>query len=170
MTIGRYQRINRPIPIIGKTADNRPVPIICASPEKLLLMQELLPVIRRIDGEWRRVCLKARQCINTSYSWRGRSSVPYDNPFINPDMWPANSSDLHLVCWRMMQQRAYLVNPGCGEIESAICWDVGWMPAEPMAWWIMRLINGKKTGSVCQRRQWSIITVSLFLWYCFLLI
>jgi len=28
MTIGRYQRTNQPILIIGKTADNRPVPII----------------------------------------------------------------------------------------------------------------------------------------------
>jgi len=27
-TIGRYQRTNRPILIIGKTADNRPIPII----------------------------------------------------------------------------------------------------------------------------------------------
>ena len=27
-TIGRYQRTNRLIPIIGKTADNRPIPII----------------------------------------------------------------------------------------------------------------------------------------------
>jgi len=30
-TISRYQRTNRLIPIINKTADNRPTPIICAS-------------------------------------------------------------------------------------------------------------------------------------------
>ena len=28
MTIGRYQRTNRPIPIIGKMANNRPIPIV----------------------------------------------------------------------------------------------------------------------------------------------
>jgi len=33
MTIGRYQRTNRPILIIGKTADNQPIPIIGASLE-----------------------------------------------------------------------------------------------------------------------------------------
>ena len=30
-TISRYQRTNGPIPIIGKMADNRPIPIIGAS-------------------------------------------------------------------------------------------------------------------------------------------
>jgi len=79
---------------------------------------QLLPAIRRIDGD---VFVSKQDSALTHLRPTGRSSVHYDNPFINPDMWPANSSDLHLVCRRMMQQRAYQVNPGCGEIESAIC-------------------------------------------------
>jgi len=35
---------------------------------------------------WRCDCLPSRQCTNTSCSWHGWASVPWDIPFINHDM------------------------------------------------------------------------------------
>jgi len=53
-------------------------------------------------------CLPARQCTNTSHSWHGWASVPWDTPFINRDMWPANITDINPVDYHHLVMSFYL--------------------------------------------------------------
>ena len=50
-TIGQYQRTNRPIPIIGKTADNRLIPTVIGAGASLVSSILYLSVISRCDNQ-----------------------------------------------------------------------------------------------------------------------
>jgi len=48
-TIGRYQRTNQPIPIIGKTADNRPILILSVHTDRQTHRQHLTSLLDKLN-------------------------------------------------------------------------------------------------------------------------
>ena len=84
-------------------------------------MQEMLPVIREISGEF----FILQQ--DSTPAHRARDTVKLLEPetpaFISPEMWPPNSPDLNLVdyrIWGVMQQSVYQKkNKHRGRVEAA---------------------------------------------------
>jgi len=92
--IGRYQRTNRPIPIIGKTADNRLMPIIGVS----VILVIVLNWLALLRGAWVFTVLHISHMFHIS----GTSHRHITVMFIKQHMLiGACWFGIHVVCWAL---------------------------------------------------------------------
>ena len=102
----------------------------------------------------RRVCLPARQCTSTLCMWNSGVSAPQNIQLMKPGVasqqsWPKSNG----IAYRGHDAGLCIlsVNPWCGQVVTATCWDKGWILAHYMAWWMMRLI--------CDKQDWKVMSI-----------